>query len=220
MDCQRLPEKAMNGRSHLGRAQTTALWLRAMGLGVMGLGLSACGGGNGSGALDNASTVNNPARVGGQKLSFVYFQRCVNPVLTTPLPVPNSSVTATCASGGCHDQTTGSGGALRLLGSATPVNLNLSREQLLTTDMYKNYYSAVGVSVAGAPTQSLLLNKPLVRGVLHGGGAVFSNADERAAKTLSYWINRPVPQGQDEFSSAANTMFTPPDPTTGACNFE
>jgi hypothetical protein len=27
-----------------------------------------------------------------------------------------------------------------------------------------------------------------------------------------------MPQGQDEFSSAANAMFTPPDPSVGVCN--
>ena len=27
-----------------------------------------------------------------------------------------------------------------------------------------------------------------------------------------------MPQGQDEFSSAANGMFTPADPNTGTCN--
>jgi hypothetical protein len=187
---------------------------------VLTLVLPGCGGGNGNGALDNASTINNPSRVAGQKLSFAYFQRCVNPLLTTPLPIQNSSVTATCASGGCHDQTNGSGGALRLVGGALPVSLTLDPAQLVASDMYKNYYSSAGVSVAGAPAQSLLLNKPLVRGVLHGGGTVFNSADDVAAKTFSYWINRPVPQGQDEFSSAANTMFTPPDPTTGACNIE
>ena len=27
-----------------------------------------------------------------------------------------------------------------------------------------------------------------------------------------------MPQGQDEFSIAANSMFTPADPRTGTCN--
>jgi hypothetical protein len=86
--------------------------------------------------------------------------------------------------------------------------------------MYKNYYSSLGESVVGAPDQSRMLNKPLVRGVLHGGGLIFENTDSREAKLIRYWISRPMPQGQDEFSAAANTMFTPPDPATGACNIE
>ena len=36
--------------------------------------------------------------------------------------------------------------------------------------MYKNFYSAQGAVVLGSPTQSRLLTKPLVQGVLHGGG--------------------------------------------------
>jgi len=35
---------------------------------------------------------------------------------------------------------------------------------------------------------------------------------------IAYWIGRAMPQGQDEFSSAADTMFTPPNATTGTCN--
>jgi hypothetical protein len=180
--------------------------------------LAACGGG---GALDNAPTLANPPGTTGQKLSFAYFQRCVNPVLNTPLPVNlNGAVSInTCAAGGCHDNTTGTGGALRLLGQAAPVDQNaLTADAIRATDMYKNYYSSLGESVVGAPDQSRMLNKPLVRGVLHGGGIIFENLDSREAKLIRYWINRPMPQGQDEFSAAANTMFTPADPTTGACN--
>ena len=35
---------------------------------------------------------------------------------------------------------------------------------------------------------------------------------------LKYWITHPAPKGQDEFSSATYTMFTPADPATGMCN--
>jgi hypothetical protein len=178
--------------------------------------LTACGGG----ALDNAPTIENAAVSSGQKLSFIYFQRCVNPVLSTPLAVTAGGVTTsnTCAAGGCHDNVTGTGGALRLLGRAPVVDPALAADVLRASDMYKNYYSSLGETVAGAPEQSRLLNKPLVRGVLHGGGLVIASADDAAARTLSYWINRPMPPGQDEFSSAAANMFTPADPVTGVCN--
>jgi len=176
--------------------------------------LLACGGG----ALDNAETVNNPAGVSGQKLSFAYFQRCVNPVLTQPVPLGSSGTSNTCAAGGCHDNTTGTGGALRLVGGAAPVDLAAVPADVRTADIYKNYYSSLGEAVVGTPDQSRLLNKPLVRGVLHGGGVIFDSPDAAAAKTIRYWVNRPMPQGQDEFSAAANSMFTPADPVTGACN--
>jgi len=181
--------------------------------------LVSCGGG----ALDNAPTLANPAGTSGQKLSFAYFQRCVNPVLNTPLPVNlNGAVSInTCASAGCHDNTTGTGGALRLLGQAMSVDANTrTADAIRATDMYKNYYSSLGETVVGSPDQSRMLNKPLVRGVLHGGGIIFENLDSREAKLIRYWINRPMPQGQDEFSAAANSMFTPADPATGACNIE
>jgi hypothetical protein len=181
--------------------------------------LSSCGGGS---ALDNAATLNNPGRTGSQKLSFAYFQRCVNPVLITPLPIPGApppnTGTSTCAAGGCHDNITGTGGALRLVGGAVNVNLTDTPDSIRNSDMYKNYYSSLGSSVVGAPELSAMLNKPLVRGVSHGGGVVFGSADDLAARALRYWINRPVPEGQDEFSSSANSMFTPADAVTGRCN--
>jgi len=179
--------------------------------------LAACGGG---GALDNPTSVANPPGTAGQKLSFAYFQRCINPVLNTPLPVNIGGVITnnTCAAAGCHDNASGTGGALRLFGSAPAVDLSLAPDTVRASDMYKNFYSSLGESVVGTPEQSRMLNKPLVRGVLHGGGLIFTSPDDPAAKLIRYWINRPMPAGQDEFSTAANTMFTPADPATGTCN--
>ncbi len=180
--------------------------------------LAACGGG---GPLGNPDPLENPPVTTGQKLSFVYFQRCVNPVLITPLRVNiNGTVsTNTCAGGGCHDNVTGTGGALRLLGGAPLVDTALAADAIRATDMYKNYYSSLGETVVGSPEQSRLLNKPLVRSVLHGGGLIFETADDPGAKRFRYWINRPLPKGQDEFSAAAaSTMFVGNDPVNGDCN--
>ena len=179
--------------------------------------MGGCGGGS---ALDNPDKVSNPPGALGQKLSYAYFQRCVNPVLNLPLRVNIGGVitTNTCAAAGCHDNGSGTGGALRLFGSAPSVDLSLATAAMRASDMYKNFYSSLGETVVGSPDQSRLMNKPLVRGVLHGGGLIFETPDDAAARLIRYWINRPMPQGQDEFSSAANTMFTPADPVTGACN--
>ena len=176
-----------------------------------------CGGGS---PLDNPDTVANPPGTVGQKLSFVYFQRCVNPVLNLQLRVNINGVitTNTCAAAGCHDNANGTGGALRLFGSAPAVDPRLAADVVRASDMYKNYYSSLGETVVGSPEQSRLVNKPLVRGVLHGGGLIFDSQDNPQAKLIRYWINRPMPQGQDEFSVAANTMFTPADPSSGSCN--
>ena len=178
--------------------------------------LNGCGGG---GPLDNPATLANPSGASGQKLSYAYFQRCVNPVLNTPLRVNiNGAVaTNTCAAGGCHDNTTGTGGALRLRGAAPATGAADTPALVRGSDMYKNYYSSLGETVVGTAEQSRLLNKPLVRGVLHGGGLIFETPDDAAAQVIRYWINRPMPQGQDEFSDAAKSMFAGGDTVAGAC---
>jgi predicted small lipoprotein YifL len=185
------------------------------------LALAGCGGsGN---PLDNPPTVQNATTTSGQKLSFVYFQKCVQPIFLKQLQINQNGVisTNTCAAAGCHDNVTGTGGALRLLASAQAVDMSNpanTADVIRATDMYKNFYSAQGSAVIGSPTQSRLLAKPLTLNVLHGGGVVFADQSDPNAKLIAYWIGRPMPQGQDEFSSAADTMFTPPNPTTGTCN--
>ena len=183
--------------------------------------VSACGGG---GAFDNPATVANPqGSSNSQRLAFAYFQRCVMPVLKANLPVTINGATSvnSCASAGCHDNATGTGGALRLLRDAADVSLAdpaLTADAIRATEMYRNFYSAQGESVIGAPLSSRLINKPLVQGVLHGGGLIFASPDDPNAKILRYWITHPMPAGQDEFSTAAANLFTPADINTGVCN--
>lgn len=194
--------RCLNPRRGLGWWRPTFLALAILG---------GCGGGN---PLGNGDDISNAEATGGQKLAFAYFQRCVQPVLLANI------AGNTCASGGCHDNSSGTGGALRVIGSASLVDLSDSSntaDLIRLTEMYRNYYSSQGVTLPGSPSASLLLNKPLVRGVLHGGGVIFSSEDEALAKVLRYWINHPAPKGHDEFSSATWTMFSPADPTTGTC---
>jgi hypothetical protein len=184
--------------------------------------LAGCGGGDNP--LDNPPTVQNPAGSGGRKLSFVYFQECVNPVLLAR--ITSSGGTSTCASAGCHSNVSGTGGALRVVpGASLPVAVSgVDAAALRETDMYKNFYSSQGVTVIGQPTQSRLLKKPLVQGVLHGGGLIFDSDQDTFVKRMAYWISRPVPEGDpnEEFSeSAAASMFTqtdPANPQTRTCN--
>ena len=184
--------------------------------------VAGCGGG-GSNPLSNPPSVENPSATGGQKLSFVYFQKCINPILLAPLQINQGGVvsTNTCASSGCHDNSTGTGGALRIVQSAQAVDLANpanTPDAVRATDMYKNFYSSQGSTVIGAALQSRLLTKPLTLNVLHGGGVVFADQSDVNARLIAFWIGRPMPQGQDEFSSAADSMFTPANPATGACN--
>ena len=183
--------------------------------------LAGCGGSN---PFDNPPEISNPPLTTGQKLSFSYFQRCVYPVLQAQLQVNINGVVSTnsCAASGCHDNVNGTGGALRL-SPATVIDVTDAAntpEVIRTSDMYRNFYSAQGEVVIGAPASSRLLNKPLVRGVLHGGGFIFASEQDPNAKLFAYWISRPMPQGQDEFSAAGNALFTPADPVNGACNTE
>lgn len=186
--------------------------------------LASCGGGDGTNPFDNPATVSNPAgTTNGQKLSFAYFQRCVMPILNTQLPVTINGVTSvnSCAASGCHDNTNGTGGALRLTASAALVDLAApanTPDVIRTSAMYRNFYSSQGETLIGAPLTSRLLNKPLVRTVLHGGGLIFADENDANAKIIRYWITRPMPAGQDEFSSAAANLFTPANVSTGACN--
>jgi hypothetical protein len=173
--------------------------------------LTACGGGN------PPDVVNTPGG-GGQNLSFVYFQKCVNPALIAQLSLPSGG-TGSCAASGCHDNINGTGGAFRMRESATVVDLAAtSPDAARLTEMYRNFYSAQGSAVIGSPSSSKMLTKPLVQNVLHAGGQVFANADTPEAKLIAYWISKPMPQGQDEFSTASASMFTPADPATGTCN--
>lgn len=174
--------------------------------------VAACGGGE----------VENAPATGARKLSFAYFQRCVMPILVTQLPVTLNGVTTvnSCASAGCHDDTNGTGGALRVRGSAAAVDPAGAPDLIRATDMYRNFYSAQGEVVFGNPLSSRLIAKPLVLNVLHGGGIVFDDVEDPNVKLMRYWIEHPMPEGQDEFSSAGNGLFTPPDAATGACNVE
>jgi hypothetical protein len=191
-------------------------------LGGTALGLAGCGGSD-SNPFGNAAQIGNPGVTGGQKLSFAYFQRCVNPILLTPQQINQGGVvsTNTCAGSGCHANATGTGGALRIVPTAPALDLTdpaNTADVIRASDMYKNFYSSEGATIVGTPTQSRLVTKPLLLGVLHGGGQIFVNEQDPNIKIFEYWITHPAPLGQDEFSTATYTMFTPADPQTGTCN--
>jgi len=184
------------------------------------LALAGCGGG--SNPLDNPDTLANGQLTGAQKLAFAYFQRCVFPIFNAQLPVTINGQTSinTCAASGCHDNTSGTGGAFRVIPNAPAVDLTNpanTADIIRAGDMYKNFYSAQGEVVFGSPLTSRILAKPMVNGVLHGGGLIFLSRDDANAKLLRYWIRHPMPAGQDEFSAAAANLFTPADIHSGAC---
>jgi hypothetical protein len=135
-------------------------------------------------------------------------------VLVALLQVPGGG-TQSCASSGCHDDANGTGGAFRMIGGAALLASTSDVAATRASDMYKNFFSSMGSSVIGSPTSSRMVNKPLVRGVLHCGGVIFASETDPNLKRIEYWISKSMP---DEFSSASAGMFTPPDPATGTCN--
>lgn len=175
---------------------------RGVGAGLLAGVLASCGGGVGN-PLDNPPAVDNPATIGTGKLSFDFFQRCVNPILDKALQINRNGVvsTSTCSAAGCHDDNNGTGGALRLLPGAAPQSLPGDPAALRATAMYRNYYSALGAVIVGDPTASRLLAKPLVINTLHAGGKIFAGVDDLDARQIAYWIQNPLAAGVDEFST-------------------
>jgi hypothetical protein len=176
-------------------------------------GLGGCGSSD-SNPLDNPQTVTNSAGTAGQRLCYAYYQQCVNPIFLKQL------AGNTCAASGCHDTYSGTGGAFRIIAGAAALDVTdpaNTPEVIQTSDMYKNFYSALGETIVGSPLESRLLAKPLVLGVLHGGGVIFSSAADPDAQVISYWISHPARAGQDEFSTECYAMFSDGNPNTGTC---
>lgn len=165
------------------------------------LAVAGCGGGS---PLTNPPDVTNEQVSGSETLSFDYFQQCINPIFEEALPIPGSGLTNTCAASGCHNTANSSGGALRLITGAAQVASFADPATIRTTEnMYKNFISAKGVTVIGNPGESRLINKPRPVGAMfHGGGTIFDSATDPHLELFRYWISHPVPEGQDEFSTA------------------
>jgi hypothetical protein len=168
--------------------------------------------------LVGCAPVDNPEGGSGHALCFAYYQQCVNPIFDTLLPIDfdnNGSIDATntCAGAGCHDNTSGTGGAFRIIPNLTPVSLvdPAAIKGPPAMDMYKNFYSAQGATDVGSARESRLMTKPLVE-VLHGGGRVFANAQDLHMQQILYWISNPAPQGKDEFCAECDALFV-----GGAC---
>jgi hypothetical protein len=167
----------------------------------------------GCGSTDPVDTSEGPP---GGTLCFDYFQRCVNPVFTTTLPLDQNNdgffeTVNTCAASGCHLNPGSAGGSLKIDPNAQVVDLSdplNTPDVVRATTMYGNFLSAKGASDLNTPRQSFLLKKPLVE-VLHGGGRVFASENDSSAQQFLYWISNRVPQGANEFSSQCAALFAP-----------
>lgn len=168
--------------------------------------LASCGGGN---PFANPPDVDNTSGASsGQKLSFDFFQQCINPIFEEALPIPGTALTNSCAAGGCHGVAgagdISTGGSLRVQRGVLQVTDFSSPDTIRASEaMYGNYISSAFVTTIGDPGHSRLLTKPRLIGVsFHGGGLVFDNASDINVRLIEYWISNPVPSNQDEFSNA------------------
>ena len=196
-------------------------------------GLAGCGGSGSGDPLTNPPLVGNAPGVTGQAtLSYAYFQRCVNPVFVAQLPITLNGVATTnsCSNAGCHANATGSGGAFRIIAGATPLVMTVvpapgvtgvtgsTTAEIQASDMYKNFVSAEGEVVINTPAQSLIVEKPLLLNVQHGGGRIFSSEQDPHVKLFEYWISHPTPAGTGEFdTSSYGQYFADADPNGSAC---
>jgi hypothetical protein len=216
-----LPDRRLRSPRHALHALIAAA--------IAGAGLAACGGSGNGDPLTNPPLVgNSPAATGQSSLSYAYFQRCVNPVFLEPLPITLNGVATTnsCSNAGCHANATGSGGAFRIIAAATPLVVanpalgvsGSTPEVIQASDMYKNFISAQGEVVIDTPAQSLIVEKPLLLNVQHGGGRVFASEQDPHVKLFEYWISHPTPAGTGEFdTSSYSQYFVDADPNGGAC---
>ena len=88
------------------------------------------------------------------------------------------------------------------------MTLPAAPDVIRASDMYKNFYSSQGEVVLSAISQSRLLAKPRVQGVLHGGGLIFETDTDPHVRLIQFWMTHPAPTGQDEFAT---------DPGNGTC---
>ena len=142
--------------------------------------LAACGGS--SNPLGNPPVVSNPEqRAGNQHLSFAYFQKCINPIFLAQLQIQGTRDHQHLRRRGLSRH--GDGHRRRssvVTGAAQPVDCRdpaNTPDVIRASDIYKNFYSAQGEVIVGNAAQSRLLAKPLLLGVLHGGGLIFAERE-------------------------------------------
>ncbi len=184
--------------------------------------LAACGGS--SNPLGNPPVVSNPQSTqGNQHLSFAYFQKCINPIFLAQLPDPGNvdhqhlrRRWLSRHSDRHRRRFSFGAGARRRSTSRDPAN---TPDVIRATDIYKNFYSAQG---DGRRRQHHAepARRQAAACSASSTAAARSSRDENDPniKLIKYWITHPAPLGQDEFSTATYTMFTPADPKTGTCN--
>lgn len=133
---------------------------------LMGFGalLAACG-----------TEVSNQTATGGSTLCRSTFDTCITPIFNLPMQRSDSAAgqTVQCASGGCHEVGSVSGGNYKIHPNAS------TPEQLEGNYIVSLFFSA----------GSVLSLKPLVGTVSHIGGDIFPNNSDPCYIALNDWIS-------------------------------
>jgi hypothetical protein len=141
----------------------------------------------------------------GQTLCVADYEMCINPIFDANL---NSSTgPTTCSASGCHDQSSGSGGAFKIFSNATPGS----------TEMLANFFAAKAFANLDNSVQSKLLLEPL-RGIssitgTHTGGDILPDTGDACYVAMQSWISTRV----DDTDSSSCGFCTPP--SLGTCGF-
>jgi hypothetical protein len=135
------------------------------------------------GACGNEVTP-QPVAASGGSLCLADFTNCVDPIFDATLHAQTGTVT--CSAGGCHAQSTGSGGAFKIYPDAEPGS----------SEMMSNFITAESFADLNDPPDSLLLEKPTagenntIGG--HAGGNIFPNASDPCHVAIQTWISNRV----------------------------
>jgi len=127
------------------------------------------------------NTVNpQPVEASGSTLCVVDYEVCVNPIFDAALN--GRTGVATCSSGGCHSQASGSGGAFKIHPAAATGS----------PEMMANYFSARSFANLDDPPGSRLLQKPTAgRSAAiggHAGGDIFPGTTDECHAVIQNWI--------------------------------
>ena len=140
--------------------------------GIVGLVLQLAGCGADVGA---GSAANN-----GQTLCLSDFIACVNPIYNATMQ-NSGGLPVQCASSGCHELGSGSGGSLRVY----PNSVDAGELQI-------NFISSLSNANLGAPASSKLLTKPVAGPVGHAGGDIIPDSSDPCYAAILAWVTNSV----------------------------
>ena len=150
--------------------------------------LAACG-----------TDVSNQAVMGGSTLCRTTFDTCITPIFNLPMRRSDSAPgeTVQCASGGCHEVGSLSGGSYKIFPNA-------STPEQLAGNYFVSLYYASG---------SVLLLEPFAGPMSHGGGDILPNDSDPCYIAINNWISTLVDDPADPSCRVCGAAPLPAPPS-------